>query len=72
MSRPVNTKEVKDYWERFPAGWGELRELENDPLAFLEERDRRTRILSPRVAELYRMHLAKDTEVLDVGCGQGY
>lgn len=69
---PPNTQDVKEYWEKFPAGWGELRDLQSDPVAFLEERDRQTRILSPRVAELYRMHLAKDVATLDIGCGQGY
>lgn len=69
---PPDTAKVKDYWERFPAGWGELSDQESNPVAFLEERDRQTRILSPRIADLYRMHLARGAVTLDVGCGQGY
>ena len=72
MSREVDTGTVREYWERHPAGYDEIKHLEQDPLAFLEERDRRTRILSPKVAEKYRMYLAKDNETLDIGCGQGY
>ena len=70
--RAVDNRSVRDYWERHPAGYDELKALEGDPLAFLEERDRQTRLLLPNVAEKYRMRLAKDAMVLDIGCGQGY
>ncbi|MBI4311503.1 MAG: class I SAM-dependent methyltransferase [Chloroflexi bacterium] len=72
MNDKPGTASVKEYWEKFPAGWGELGYLHSDPLAFLEERDRQTKILSPRIAELYRMYLARDVATLDIGCGQGY
>ena len=72
MPRNVDTATVRKYWEKHPAGYDEIKDLADDPVAFLEERDRQTRLLSPKIAEKYRMHLAKDTTVLDLGCGQGF
>jgi ubiquinone/menaquinone biosynthesis C-methylase UbiE len=72
MPRNVNTAKVQEYWEKHPAGYDDIKYLAEDPLAFLEERDRQTRLLSPNVAEKYRMHLAKGATVLDLGCGQGF
>ena len=72
MSREVDTETVREYWEKHPPGYDEIKNLADDPVAFLEERNRQTRLLSPKIAEKYRMHLAKDTAVLDLGCGQGF
>ena len=72
MSRKADTKAVKEYWEKHPAGYDEITGLADDPVAFLEERDRQTRLLSPKIHEKYRMHLAKGAAVLDLGCGQGF
>jgi ubiquinone/menaquinone biosynthesis C-methylase UbiE len=68
----VKLEQVRAYWEAHPAGYDEIKHLEKDPLAFLEERDRRTRLTSPQIPEKYRMKLAAGLEVLDVGCGNGY
>jgi SAM-dependent methyltransferase len=72
MTNKPDTRSVRDYWEKHPAGYDEIEHLESDSLAFLEERDRLTRVLSPRIAEKYRMYLAHNADVLDIGCGQGY
>ncbi|MBU2468679.1 MAG: class I SAM-dependent methyltransferase [Proteobacteria bacterium] len=68
----VDINKVKKYWEAFPAGYGELVDLADDPKKFLEERDRQTNLLSPDIEEKYRMDLAKGKVTLDLGCGQGY
>ncbi len=72
MSKEVTVNQVRNYWEEHPAGYDELRQLAHDPKKFLDERDRRTRLISPRIAEKYRMSLVRGLSVLDLGCGSGY
>jgi len=68
----IDIKDVRGFWERHPAGYDEIKHLEDKPEEFLEERDRRTGRVSPKLREKYRMHLVSGLRVLDVGCGQGY
>ncbi len=65
-------QEVRAFWEKHPAGYDQIAHLEDDPLAFLEERDRQTRLLSPKIRENYRMARAAGKRTLDIGCGQGF
>lgn len=68
----IQVKDVRGFWEKHPAGYDEIKHLEKNPKEFLEERDRRTRMISRKLREKYRMHLVSGLRVLDVGCGQGY
>jgi|GEM_PF-1126818 len=68
----IDIEDIRGFWEKHPAGYDEIKHLEDKPEEFLEERDRRTGRVSPKLREKYRMHLVSGLRVLDVGCGQGY
>jgi len=64
--------EVKDYWNTHPAGYAEVKHLQQDRLAFFDERDRQTQQLYPHLDDEYEFARAKNKLTLELGCGLGY
>ena len=64
--------EVKDYWNTHPAGYAEVKHLQQNRLAFFDERDRQTQQLYPRLDDEYEFARAKNKLTLELGCGMGY
>lgn len=64
--------DVQTYWDANPAGYAEVKHLENDRRAFFDERDRQTCLLYPHLDSQYGFALAQGKRTLELGCGMGY
>ena len=72
MSNPPSLDTVQSYWNQNPAGYAEVKNLQQDRLAFFDERDRQTQQLYPRLDDEYEFARAKNKLTLELGCGMGY
>ncbi len=72
MSNPPSLDTVQSYWNQNPAGYAEVKHLQQDRLAFFDERDRQTQQLYPRLDDEYEFARAKNKLTLELGCGMGY
>ncbi len=64
--------DVQNYWNANPAGYAEVKQLEQDRRAFFDERDRQTRLLYPQLDWQYGFARADGKRTLEVGCGMGF
>ncbi len=65
-------RDVQTYWNANPAGYAEVKPLENDRIAFFDERDRQTRLLYPHLDSQYGFARATGKRTLELGCGMGF
>ena len=73
MPEPPPTRaDVQDYWNANPAGYAEVKSLEQDRRAFFDERDRQTRLLYPQLDAQYGFARAQGKRTLELGCGMGF
>jgi len=63
---------VRAYWNRYPAGYQDVKHLEHERKKFFDERDRLTKLKSPHLEKAYGFRDAQGQKTLEVGCGMGY